>query len=254
MKSIWLPIVLFCTGCATLASDPWSWLDERPDQRWVDVKIEGYDCVITFSVPDRREGIRERPRIWPPFARNQSVQEINVSSEALAEPSNTLGQYIWDRWWGGFTKGSGFDFSLNVRVDREPSDQNLLALGVPERLDRPVTFRKALYSGSDSVSKKFADYFFARFWVKPFESEAGDIWIMQNNPAVTADHVNYTIPISDQHILEFSFFVRDKRYDWKDDPEWNARRWALVEEIMNTVRIDPAPFWSESAQKAVEHD
>ena len=154
----------------------------------------------------------------------------------------TLGQYIWDRWWGGLLKESGHDFSLNVRAERVEQEVVLLELTLEERLRRPVEYREAVYSKPNWESQERGEYFFERFWVKPFESTGGHDWVVQNDPNVTRDHVYYSIPISDRHILEFSFFVRDKRYDWKDDPGWNARRWALVEQIMNTVRIDPAPF------------
>ena len=75
-------------------------------------------------------------------------------------------------------------------------------------------------------------------------------WVVRNNPAISADHVYYTIPITNTHILEFSFFVRDKRFGWQEDPEWNARRWALVEQIMNTVRITPDPYQAGSEPEA----
>jgi hypothetical protein len=242
MKTIWLPLILLCSGCAAMAADPWGWLDDVDEQFWTDVRIEGYGRTITYSIPDRSGAGSERPRIWPPLEDGNGGQEIAVPLEAFTEPSLTLGQYLWDRWWGGFFKGSGHDFSLNVRVKRVEDGIALLDLSLEERLRRPVEFRQAIYSKPNWESQKRGEYFFERFWVKSFESTDGHVWVVQNNPVVTHDHVYYTIPISDHHILEFSFFVREKRYDWKDDPEWNARRWALAEQIMNTVRIMPSPF------------
>ncbi|MEJ2401648.1 MAG: hypothetical protein P8Y52_09670, partial [Xanthomonadales bacterium] len=209
-----------------MAADPWGWLDESAEQRWIDVRIEGYGRTITYSVPDRSGTGAHRPRIWPPLESGETAQEIAVPLEAFAKPSLPLGQYLWDRWWGGFLKDSGHDFSLNVRVERA-EDETLLGLTLEERLRRPVAYRKAVYSKPNWESQKRGEYFFDRYWVKPFESSTGHVWVAQNNPIVTHDHVYYSIPISDHHILEFSFFVRDRRYDWKDDPEWNARRWGM---------------------------
>ena len=245
MNLRYLTILLLCSGCAGLSQDPWDWLSEPAEQSWRDVRIVGFGREITYSIPDRLHRGGKHPRIWPPLDEKQSVQQINMPNGTPAERTSTLAQYIWDRWWGGFYKEIGHDFSLNVRIDTVPSGQKLLDLGLPERIARQIEYRESVYSGKDSETRKMREYFFERFWVKSLETDNGS-WVVHNNPAVTSDHVYYTIPISDHHILEFSFFVRDKRYDWKDDPEWNASRWALVEQIMNSVRITPSPHSTAS--------
>ncbi len=53
------------------------------------------------------------------------------------------------------------------------------------------------------------------------------------------------MPVSDSHELKFSFFVREQRWEFKDDPEWRQGRWDLVKKIMNTVSIEPNPFPDE---------
>ena len=242
MKRAWLPIFLLFSGCAAISADPWGWLDDPDERKWVDVKVIGYGREITYSVPDRLRSGGQRPRIWPPPIEGSFGQVIHVPRESLREGALTLAQYLWDRWWGGFHKRSDYDFSLNVRVELHEGDSSLLDKSTDELLGRPLEYRKKIYSKPNPTTQKIGEYFFERYWVKPFESKTGHVWVSENNPIVTADHVYYTIPITDHHILEFSFFVRDKRYDWKDDPEWNARRWALVEQIMNTVRITPNPF------------
>ncbi len=87
--------------------------------------------------------------------------------------------------------------------------------------------------------------FFSKYWVKPFRNDHGLTWVVENQPQITADHEIYRIPISDHHELEFSFFVNEKRWDFKDDPEWHQSRWDLVKKIMNTVSIEPTPFPDE---------
>lgn len=245
MKPLWLPILLLCSGCAAMNADPWGWLDDPAEQKWIDVTVAGYGREISYSIPDRLNPRGQRPRIWPPLEVGGSTQNIRVSDDLLQERSTTLAQYIWDRWWGGFMKGRGHDHSLNVFVVTVEEGTNLLELGIEERMQMSIDYRTRLYDKPSWESQKLGEYFFQHFEIFPFESRTGHTWVVQNDPNVTEDHVYYTIPITDRHILEFSFFVRDKRYDWKDDPEWNARRWALVEQIMNTVRITPDPFPEE---------
>ena len=59
---------------------------------------------------------------------------------------------------------------------------------------------------------------------------------------VQPKYMRYMLPIGDQYILNFGFFVNENsRSSREADPEWAKRRWDMTRKIIDTVEISPRP-------------
>jgi hypothetical protein len=246
MKLFFGILISICLGgCATMTADPWNWLDSPEDQSWKEVMISGHGREIRFLIPEHSKSVGQHVRIWPDRKNNKNSLLIDLQSDVDNEPFHRVAQFVWDEYWGGFYKKGDHDFLLDVWVTYHEDALNLLDSNSRQRVqDRMDTWKKRR-SGTDPQSVQQREWFFSKYWVKPFRNDQGLTWVVENQPQVTADHEIYRIPISDHHELDFTFFVREKRWDFKDDPEWRQSRWELVKKIMNTVSIEPTPFPDE---------
>ena len=238
-------LLLGLTSCAAMTADPWGWLDDPQQQYWSEVTINGHGREIHFAIPDRLKSGGQHVLIWPEIDKKKREIVVNMDFDALNQPVTRLADITWDQYWGGFYKKGNHDFSLNVWFKYRSEESNLLDLSMSQRVQRQLDLWKERQSGTDPHSAEQRERFFSKYWVKPFRNDRELNWVVENQPQITADHEIYRIPISDHHELEFSFFVREQRWEFKDDPEWRQSRWDLVKKIMNTVSIEPSPFPDE---------
>jgi len=240
-----LPIgitALIIGGCAAITADPWGWLDDPEQQYWSDITIHGYGREIRFAVPDRWKPGGEHVRRWPKLEKGQRDQVVETTGISLYEPAIRLLIFHWDWYWQGFYKKGDYDFYLDVWVQYLEGQPQLLDLTPDQRVRRQVDYWQNVYDETDSITLKMKAYFFDEYRVAPYQNKHSVVWIHENQPQITADHEIYRIPISDHHELTFSFFVRENRFDLKDDPAWNQRRWEMTRKIMDTVQIIPNPY------------
>lgn len=219
-----------------MTTDPWAWLDDPEQQRWVDVEIAGEDWQIDFQVPDNGTAGIERMISIPPLDRGAESMTIKVPGNSMVDHER-MAYFQWDNWWGGILEESGNDFRLDIWVYHYRNEKNLLDLDIDERVERRTSQWEQEYSDPLMRDNSIRDNFFNRYQISSHESEHGLSWVVENSPATKGDAVSYMIPLSDTQILDIGFFVNQKRYDWKDDPEWNKRRWALSRKILDTVTI-----------------
>lgn len=226
-------------GCAWVTEDPWSWLDKSEEQVWVETVVNLPGREVRFSVPDRLRAGGSHVRRAPPPDRETGEHIVTMPPEAF----NTIRwwglRFVWEWYWGGFYKKGDHDFSLSVRVWSDQSDVDLLDLSPPKRIEHVLDYYRERYAGGDPFWGKF---FFEHHWIKSFENRQGHIWVVQNQPVVTLEHIKFQIPIADRRVLEFSFFIAKDRFGGPDDPAWMERRRQIAYKIMDTVRIDPDPF------------
>ena len=234
-----LPSILLLAGCSSMTTDPWSWLDEPENRNWVDVVITNDDWKIELQVPDRQTGGTARTSFTPPLKNGAGTLHVKVPASDVSK-SRRLAYIEWESWWGGFFKDSGVDFYLDIWVFKMPG-QNALESGLEDRIAQRVSQWEAELAGSTSSDFDIRDQFFSDYKVGPYKSAQGLEWVVENSPNKNGETKTYLIPLSNTQILDIGFFVNQKRYDWKDDPEWNERRWALSRKILDTVTITRTP-------------
>jgi len=232
---LWLS-VLSLSACSVMTADPWSWLDDPVQQKWVEVSLLSDDWEVHFQVPDRRNAGIERLKSTPPLEKGADSFVIEIPKISNRE-SKRLAYFQWESWWGGFLKESGVDFRLDIWVYRYPNEQNLLDLEINERIERRISQWEDEYSDPLMRDSYLRDAFFKNFEIRSYESVQGLEWVFENSPSTKSDSVSYMIPLSEYEILDVGFFVNEKRYDRKEDPGWNQRRWDLSRKILDTVTI-----------------
>jgi hypothetical protein len=232
-----LSLALLAAGCVAMVNTPWDWLDDPSQQAWKEVVINGFGREIRFSVPDRLKKGGQHLISWPRWEKGQDAMFINLDYESLTEPFLRPLAISWDWYWGGFYKDEITDFNLSVEIKYFEKEQNLLDLTLNERVERQWQGYKNFYKDSPV----FKEFFFEYYWVKTYVNQHSIEFIVENQPQTLADNRDYLVPISDHHQLEFSFFVRDKRWAKMEDTSWNKSRWDIVDKIMETVQITPSP-------------
>ena len=105
---------------------------------------------------------------------------------------------------------------------------------------RTQHWRSVYWSNSKNVYPT-ADIFFGGYKTGTYSSAKSLIWVFENRPHTKQENMAFKVPVGDQHMLTFGFFVNRLRSDIKSDPEWNERRWAMAHKIMDTVEITPRP-------------
>jgi hypothetical protein len=237
-----LLLVQLSLGCSVISEDPWGWLEEPSEQIWKDIEINAISRNVVFAVPDRPRNSGSRTEYWSDVNASEDVSNINLSIEDERRAVAVLSRVDWDAWWGGFYKKGGEDFYLSVNVFFREDAPNFLDLSLDQRIDWTYSYWKSKFLKPQSGRNPNKEYFLEHFWLKTFEAESGLHFVRHNAPTGSESYQHFTIPLSDQHILDFAFFVNDLRYGQKEDPKWNQSRWEMVEKIMNTVRITPDPF------------
>lgn len=239
-KALLLLFLANLSGCSALNATPWDWLDDPAQQLWVEIKVEGFDSEIRFSVPDRLKSGGQHTQSNPPLKSDETSQNIKIPLESLHQ-STELALFNWDAWWGGFFKESGVDFWMVVRVKFYSDDSGLMGLNVEQRKRMRLTHWNNFYSNPLIKSDEVKHYFFKNYQIEDYLSAKSLKWVSENHPTVQGQYITYMIPIGDKHELHMGFFVNEKRYNWQDDPEWNQRRWDMAHKILDTVSITPKP-------------
>ena len=228
------------SGCTAMTADPWSWLDDPEQQRWVSVELVHENWQINLQVPDHGTIGIERMVSIPPLDRGAESMTIRIPENSIVDDVR-MAYFQWDSWWGGFLKESGSDFRLDIWVYHYRGERNLLDLDIDERIERRIEQWEKEYSDPLMHNNSIQSNFFESYQINPHQSAQGLLWVVENSPATKDGAVSYMIPLSNTQILDIGFFVNQKRYDWKDDPEWNERRWALSRKILDTVTITRTP-------------
>ncbi len=241
MKRILLLFLLPClSSCAAMQSTPWDWLDNEEQQRWVDVTFVGYGTSISYSIPDRLKGGGQHTLSSHSLGKDETALVFQVPPES-SNKTTELAVYNWDSWWGGFFKESGVDFWLDIEVHYQADESGLLEMSPEEIIQWKLEELREFFSNPLMKSDEPARFFFDNLQLKTYTTPSAVTFVSENNPTLQGDYVIYMTPVSNKQMLQFGFFVNEKRYNWKDDPEWNQRRWDMVHKILDTVRITPAP-------------
>jgi hypothetical protein len=231
----------FLSGCAALTADPWGWMDDPAQQRWVEIHaiVEGHE--VRFSVPDRVDGVSNFTRSNLALRDAGSPIEILVPSKT-EYIGNRFATFNWDYWWGGFFRGSGTDFFLSVQSLFWKEAENLLDL-MPAEFMAGWTWRYTeLFYPWDGDPHVMGELFFERYRTGLYTTSNGLNWVQENNPMVQPTSLKYMTPIGRKHILFFGFFINEKSRNGNEpDPEWVERRWAMARKILDTVEITPRP-------------
>jgi hypothetical protein len=230
-----IPLMLSLAGCSSMTTDSWNWLDDPKNQKWVEVVITGDDWKIELKVPDKQTAGKARTKFTPPLKHGAENLYVNVLTSEVGE-SRRLVYVEWEHWWGGFLKESGVDFFLDIWVFHNPG-RNVPESNLDDRVEQRISQWEAEFAGLDSSDPGIRDHFFSDYEVGPYTSAQGLEWVVENSPHKYGQFKAYLIPLSEHLTLDIGFFVNQKRYDWKDDPEWNERRWALSRKILDTVTI-----------------
>lgn len=113
-----LGLLPLLSGCAAPTADPWGWMDDPAQQRWVEVHAIVGDFEVSFSVPERRRGSTNRVRSDLGIGKESEPIRVVVSDD-YSRIRNQVATLNWDYWWGGFFRGSGTDFILKIQSDRK---------------------------------------------------------------------------------------------------------------------------------------
>jgi hypothetical protein len=242
LPTAFLSAFVFVSACSYVSKDPWGWLEEPTDQIWRKVRISAIGRDIEFLVPDLKDGLGNHMAVWPEDGVSQTGFAFTFPIERLKEPFTMLANFTWDTWWGGFYKKGGEDFYMSVGLFYLEREEDLLNLELEQRVKWTSDYWLAKISGPSGDSKQYEKYFIEHLRVKPFVNDTGLRFVEHNAPRISGQYRHFTVPFSNHHYVEFSFYVNDLRYGQKEDPQWNQSRWEMVEKIMNTVRITPDPF------------
>lgn len=223
-----------------MQSTPWDWLDKPNQQRWISVSFEVFGREISYSIPDRLKNGGQHTLSSHPLGDNKSSLVYQIQSEP-SQIRTELAVYNWDSWWGGFFKESGVDFWLDLKIVQYDDAKNFLSMTSEQWINWRIADWREFFSNPQMKLDDPDEYFFNNYQIETYRSAKGLSWIWENDPVVQQKFITYMIPISNQHLLHFGFFVNEKRYNWQDDPEWNQRRWDMVHKILDTVRITPEP-------------
>lgn len=238
---LFLGLLPLLAGCAALTADPWGWMDDPAQQRWVEVRALVGEFEVRFSVPERLDGLTNRVR---------SNLRIGKASEPIlvivphdySRIRNEVATLNWDYWWGGFFRGSGVDYFLQVQSLYWADAENLLDVTPAEFMDLRVEYYREIFPPPDREPHGMHELFFRRFDTGIYTSATDLNWIFENNPMVQPKYMRYMLPIGDQYILNFGFFVNENsRSSREADPEWAKRRWDMTRKIIDTVEISPRP-------------
>jgi len=231
MKGVYILLLSLATaGCAVLQSDPWDWLFDPDQQTWDEVTFDAFGREVRFSIPDRAKRGGQHVRRWP----SDGAVSVPVDYDSFYP----IAQFTWDAYWGGYFKGGNQDFVLDVRIVSASDNVDLLDLDIDQRVERQwALYTEQMSRGDPRWTALILPRYWARFYKTAFHE-----WVHENQPQVTATFEHYLLPITDHLELEFSFFVRDQRWDFKDDPAWRESRWEIVRKIMDTVQVTPAPY------------
>ena len=224
-----------------MQSTPWDWLDHPEQQRWIDVTLSGDGWDILYSVPDRLKSSGQHTQSDPPLDISGSHRLFLLPPETPNKKWARLAAYNWDSWWGGFFKESGVDFWLEVAVNYYENENEFLDMNSEEFIQWKVAGHREFYAKHFKASSEQENSFFKNYRIEKYVSANSITWIHENTPTVQGDYIVFMSPLSNSHILEFGFFVNKKRYNWKDDPEWNKHRWDIVYKILDSVSITARP-------------
>lgn len=237
MKILTLCFAFFViSGCAVLQNDSWAWLEYPDLQHWKAVSIYSGRSEVRFSVPDREGTLGDGTKFWPALNGLNDHLIIDIDLDSLDESYLWIGQVRWDEYLGGILEKEQ-DFQLDIWVLQFENESRLTNLSIDERIQRQISYYQKQYIDPESPWSKL---FFENYWVKGFVNQKGIEIVVENQPQLADSQQFFYFPISDNHELRFTFFVRDKRWGWKEDPQWNQSRWDLVYQIMDTVVITPA--------------
>ena len=231
----WL-LIPFLSGCAVMTADPWSWLDDPSKQTWVKVTLVSDNWEVKLQVPDRSTAGIERLVSIPPLERGADSLLVEIPRSST-EDQRRMAYFQWESWWGGFFKDSGVDFYLDIWVYDYPKEDNLMVLDIDSRIERRITQWEDEFSDPLMHDATIRENFFKDYQIGSYVSFQGLVWVMENSPTTWGDSVSYMTPLSEHEILDVGFFVNQKRYDWKEDADWNQRRWELSRKILDTVEI-----------------
>jgi hypothetical protein len=229
------------SGCAALTADPWGWMDDPAQQRWVEVSATVGEFDVRFSVPERLNGSTNRVRSDLQIGKASEPIRVVVSDD-YSRIRNQVATLNWDYWWGGFLRGSGTDFFLQIQFLYWEDAEDLLDVTPEEFMRLRMEHYRDSYYQPGQEPHGMHELFFDRFDTGVYQSATGLNWIYENNPMVQPRYVRYMVPIGDQHILNFGYFVNEEsRKSLEPDPEWAERRWAMARKILDTVEITPWP-------------
>jgi hypothetical protein len=234
-----LSLSLFLQGCSVMTADTWSWLDEPENQKWVPVVFIADDWKLSMQVPDKRTNGIERTTFRPPLEKGATVLVVDTSEKSISE-STRMAHIQWESWRGGLFKDSGVDFYVDSWIRYLP-DHGGLDLDLEGRLERRVKQWETEFSDLRHSDPGVQETFFKDYEVWIYTSARGTEWIAENTPNKNRETKTIQAPLNEDLILDVGFFVNQKRYDWKDDPDWNERRWKLARKILDTVTITRAP-------------
>jgi len=235
---ICLPLL---SGCAALTADPWGWMDDPAQQRWVEVSATVGEFDVRFSVPERLNGSTNRVR--SDLRIGKTVEPIRVVvSDDYSRIRNQVATLNWDYWWGGFFRGSGTDFFLQIQSLYWKDAEDLLDVTPEEFMALRMEYYRGIFFPPDEEPSSMHELFFSRFETGIYTSATGLQWVHENSPSVQPKLMSYMLPIGNQLFLDFSFYVNEKSRNGNEpDPEWAERRWAMARKILDTVEITPRP-------------
>jgi hypothetical protein len=242
MKKGWLLVGLipFFSGCATVTGDPWRWMDEPAAQSWLSIEAEFENKVIFFQVPTRANGSTNQVRSTKQFRSVEIPISIQVPTKTVFQATG-IAAFEWDYWWGGFLKGSGADFVLTVNVGyyADISNKSFWEMSPNDYIETRQNYWRQIYSTSDDWTQR---RFFESYKIKECRSFKSLTMVCENKPSRTERMTTFMVPIGQDHVLHFNFFINEKSRNGLDpDPAWVERRWEMAYKILDTVEITPRP-------------
>ncbi|NNK50369.1 MAG: hypothetical protein HKO99_02100 [Xanthomonadales bacterium] len=239
-KWVLVSILPVFTGCAAITADPWHWMDDTTEQRWVTIEAQFQELTISFEVPARSNGSTYQVRSG--LLRSDDHGPIKIGIPTRKDYQATpIGTFHWDYWWGGFLRDSGTDFVLNAFVGfyGKEYDQSFLDVTPSEYIDWRLGYWESFFKGSDPW---FSDRFFGDYEAEVYRSDVALLWVAENDPPRIRRMTDFMVPIGQDHVLHFNFFINEKSRNGLDpDPAWVERRWEMAYKILDTVEITPRP-------------